>query len=412
MLVSPSQVQGNGVTYRHFGGSNPSTSTVALSDKVCSRHTTEKTLIHPTLYKRTSTGATQIWYREQVGAKYRTVSGQIDGKKVESGWTTAQPKNVGRANATTAEEQADLEIAADYKKKLAQGGYHESIDNIDEAKFYKPMLAKNYNDYPLQPGEVRYSQPKLDGVRCIAMKSGLFTRQGKELEACPHIHAQLQPFFEKNPTAVLDGELYADKLAQDFNKIISLVRKKKPAQANLDESARTVEYHVYDYPSYEGTFAERSDALFEGLRGIGGMIKLVATCKVESVQDLDDLYGMYIEDGYEGQMVRSDDTLYEQKRSKSLLKRKEFNDAEYKVVEICEGEGNRTGMAGFITYELGDGRTFGSGIKGTHEYCKGLLKEAADYVGGTGTVQYFGLTPDGVPRFPVTVALFKGERDI
>ncbi len=370
-------------------------------------------MIHPTLYKRTSTGATQIWYREQEGDKYRTVSGQKDGKKVTSGWSTASAKNVGRSNATTAIEQADLEIAADYKKKLAQGGYHESLDEIDTAKFYKPMLAKNYNDYPFKPGETVFSQPKLDGVRCLAMKSGLFTRQGKPIEAVPHISAALSGFFAENPEAVLDGELYCDKLNNDFNKIISLVRKKSPDAARLQEAADTIQYHVYDYPTWVGNFADRQQALSAAMHKHDPLnVITVETRKVQTLEVLDEAYASYMKDGYEGQIVRRNIAPYEQKRSSQLLKRKEFNDAEYTVVEIVEGNGNRSGMAGYITYKLNDDETFGSGIKGSHDYCIELLKNADDYVGGTGTVQYFGLTPDGVPRFPVTVALFKGDRDI
>ncbi|MCK4501332.1 hypothetical protein KAU11_12600, partial [Candidatus Babeliales bacterium] len=51
-----------------------------------------------------------------------------------------------------------------------------------------------------------YSQPKLDGVRCIASKDGLHTRGGKSIVTCLHIEEQLQPFFEKFPDEILDGE--------------------------------------------------------------------------------------------------------------------------------------------------------------------------------------------------------------
>lgn len=366
-----------------------------------------------TLYKRTSTGAIQEWHREIDGNKYRSVSGQIDGSKVESGWTVAQPKNEGKSNATTAEQQAQIECDAAYVKKLAQGGYHETIDGIDSPKFFKPMLAKSYDDYPVTSFTNVFSQPKLDGVRCIATIDGLWSRQGKPIDAVPHISDALAPFFEKNPDAILDGELYADKLAQDFNKIISLVRKVNPSAERLAEAAEIVEYHIYDYPSWDGTFASRYVALCDATLGaIDPMIKLVETATVGSQEHLDELNGAYLEAGYEGQMVRINNAGYENKRSKQLLKRKVFEDREFTVVEIVEGGGNRSGMAGYVTYELGDGRTFGSGIKGSHDYCRELLRDKDRYAGGTGTVKFFALTPDGVPRFPVTVALYDGKRDV
>ena len=87
---------------------------------------------HDTLYKKTVTGATQIWYIESDGAMYRTISGQIDGKHVTSEFTICLPKNIGKKNETSAEQQCLLEVEALYKKKLAQGNYNTEIEDIDE----------------------------------------------------------------------------------------------------------------------------------------------------------------------------------------------------------------------------------------------------------------------------------------
>ena len=99
----------------------------------------------PTLYKRTTVGKIQEWTIEVVGDKYRTISGQQDGKKITNNWTTCYPKNVGRANATTGEEQAVNEAVAKHQKKVKEG-YCHSLTNIDKKKFYVPMLAKEFKD--------------------------------------------------------------------------------------------------------------------------------------------------------------------------------------------------------------------------------------------------------------------------
>lgn len=368
--------------------------------------------VMPTLYKKTSTGATQIWYREVDGDRYRSISGQIDGKKTASGWTVCEGKNVGRSNETSPEEQAELECAADYTKKLAQGGYHESLEDINTAKFFKPMLAESYDKhFPGFGGSNIHSQPKLDGVRCIATRDGLSTRQGKPIVAVPHIAEALKPYFNDHPDAILDGELYAQDLHDDFNKIISLVRKVNPDPKRVAEAAAVIQYWVYDIPSIEAPFVHRYNGVSH-LTGLGECIQIVDTTIVPDQQLLDDMMSEYLEEGFEGQIIRVSGAHYENKRSKQLLKRKNFIDQEYKVVEIQEGEGNRAGIAGTVVYELGDGRTFRSGIKGSYEYCDQLLKDKENYVGGEGTVRYFQLTPGGVPRFPVTVALFEDKRDV
>ena len=171
-----------------------------------------------TLYKKTTVGKTQTWTIEVSENKFRTISGQSDGKKITNKWTICEAKNVGKKNATTGETQAIKQAEAKHKKKL-ESGYHYDVENIDKKRFYEPMLAqdfKNKNREKEVMGEINqsvfgaavFSQPKLDGIRCIAMREGLFTRTGKEIVAVPHIHEALEPFFDKYPSAVLDGELY------------------------------------------------------------------------------------------------------------------------------------------------------------------------------------------------------------
>ena len=65
----------------------------------------------------------------------------------------------------------------------------------------------------------------------------------------------------------------------------------------------------------------------------------VNTDAVYTRDRLDTLYTYYLTEGYEGQIIRYD-TPYEQKRSKNILKRKEFIDEEFDVVGVEEGLGN------------------------------------------------------------------------
>lgn len=358
----------------------------------------------PTLYSRTSTGSVQQWTIEVSGDRYRTIHGLTDGKKQTAEWTVAKPTNVGRANERDAIAQAEFEARAVWKKKV-ESGYYEDIESIDRPAFIEPMLAQKYEDRKDTMVFPVWSQPKLDGIRCICTRHGMFSRNGKKIVAAPHVLQALARFFQKHPKVILDGELYADKLANDFNKICSLVKKLKPTEQDLQESARTIEYHVYDMVDTNLTFSERTFWLTEHLsHGFPSQVRLVSTERVRDQTTLDSLYGTYLTAGYEGQMVRIDGK-YEQKRSKYLLKRKEFQDAEYVVVEIGAGEGNRTGTAGYAILRNYDGSVFRSNIKGSHEFLSELLLNREDVIGRKATVQYFNLTPDGVPRFPYVIAI-------
>jgi DNA ligase 1 len=111
----------------------------------------------------------------------------------------------------------------------------------------QPMLAYKVDKKPVDWSEKVFMQPKLDGVRCVISKDGAYSRTGKEWLNIHHITANLGPFFEKYPDVVLDGELYNHELKNDFEKIISLVRKTKPKYSDRVESAGYVQFHCYDY---------------------------------------------------------------------------------------------------------------------------------------------------------------------
>jgi len=357
-----------------------------------------------TIYKKTKTGATQEWTIEIVGNKYRTISGQTDGKKITNEWTIVYGKNEGKANETTDNEQCMKEAIAKRTKKL-ESGYFESIHNIDEQQYFEPMLASKWEDskdkitYPI------YSQAKLDGIRCIVTSEGMFSRNGKAIISAPHIFESLKPLFKTNPDLIFDGELYADKFANDFNKIVSLVKKTKPTDADLKESKKNIEYHIYDLPSSDKNFVHRAydlGILFETRSELHPHCKLVDTRKVEDENSVMEQYELLVEAGYEGQMLRLDKK-YENKRSKSLMKHKSFVDEEYIILDIVEGEGNRTGTAGYMVFETAEGKRFKSNVKGTWDETAEMLKNKKKLIGKQATIKYFNLTPDGIPRFPYVI---------
>jgi DNA ligase-1 len=357
-----------------------------------------------TIYKKTKTGATQEWTIEVSDNKYRTHSGQVGGQITTNVWTVVYGKNEGKANGTTDNEQALKEAIAKRTKKL-ESGYFESITNIDTKQYFEPMLAAKWEDYKDKLTYPIYSQAKLDGIRCILTKDGMFSRNGKPIISAPHIFDSVKPLFETNPNLIFDGELYADKFANDFNKIVSLVKKTKPTADDLKESKELIEYHIYDLPSSDKNFIQRAydlAILFETRSELHPHCRIVETYKVPSEDVVTELYEKYVEEGYEGQMLRLDGK-YENKRSKNLLKHKSFVDEEYTILDICEGEGNRTGTAGYMVFETAEGKPFKSNVTGTWDETAEMLKSKKQLIGKQATIKYFNLTPDGIPRFPFVI---------
>jgi len=363
---------------------------------------------YPTLYHIDENDNIRVWWMEQEGDKYRTVSGIEDGQLVISEWKLTKAKNVGRANATTAEEQAASEIESQYTKKRDRK-YHDSKETISEgSKIIEPMLAEKYKGWDKSWNYV-YSNPKLDGIRCIATRYGLFSRQGKPIVSVPHIIRALEPVFEINPNLVLDGELYNHDLKENFNELVSLARQSKPTQADWDKSEQMIQYHIYDAISSSNfsdryTFVENEVVNYLSSFCIH---KVEAKC-IENQEQLDAEYAELLSAGYEGQMIRIN-MPYQQKRSKFLLKRKEFLDEEFEVLDILEGQGNWSGYAKSVRCKTSEGVIFNAGIKGTQEFTRNLLLTNKPK---TATIRYQNKTPDGSLRFPVAVAFYDGERDV
>ena len=357
-----------------------------------------------TIYKKTQTGATQEWTIEVSDNKYRTHSGQCGGQITTNAWTVVYGKNEGKANGTTDNEQALKEAIAKRTKKL-ESGYFEDITNINTKQYFEPMLAAKWEDckdkitYPIA------SQAKLDGIRCIVTSEGMFSRNGKAIISAPHIRESLEGLFKKHPDLIFDGELYADKFANDFNKIVSLVKKTKPTDADLKESEKQIEYHIYDLPSSNNNFIKRMydlGILFSTYLNLHPYCRIVETYSCNNEDEVMELYEGYVEKGYEGQILRLDKN-YENKRSKNLLKHKSFVDDEYTILDIVEGEGNRTGTAGYMVFETIDGKPFKSNVKGTWDETAEMLKNKKKLIGKQATIKYFNLTPDGIPRFPYVI---------
>lgn len=359
----------------------------------------------PTLYARTNTGAVQQWTIEAHNNSYRTTFGQVDGKLQTTNWTECYETNTGRSNQRTPEQQALFEAKALWKKKK-DSGYFESIEEIDKPTFVEPMLAKNYEDYKESLSLPVFSQPKLDGIRCIVNKEGMFTRNGKRIESCPHIFNDLQKFFVNQPTLVFDGELYNHDLKHDFNKITSLVKKTKPTIEDIKESLQLVQYWIYDIVDANKLFGERIKWIVSNIQGSHELSLIaVPTAFPSNQQQVDRFYEDYTKHGFEGQMIRLD-TKYENKRSKNLLKRKEFQDGEYTILDVIEGEGNKANMAGAMVFQNELGISFNSNIKGSRDFLKEVWKNKNQLIGEQATVKYFNLTPDNkVPRFPYVVAI-------
>lgn len=370
----------------------------------------QSSILSDILYKQDSKGKIRTFQMEISGGSYRTITGLLDGAKVTTEWTECKPKNVGRSNATTPEVQAIYEVNAKYTNKVSLEHYSYDIEDAmaTRHKYFSPMLAETAADinWEMQDGVDVILDPKLDGMRMVTQLSIAHSRKGKPIAASMEIQSNLADFFAEYPTVTLDGELYNHEYHADFQTLMKLFRKEKPNESELEEMLKVAEYHVYDMFDSANpgmTALERKQWLDKNLKPLNiPKVYIVQWQLVSTISDYKQALDKNLEDGYEGSIVRIPSSLYVNKRSKSLIKIKIFDDAEYVIEAILPGKGNRGNIAGSVVVNV-NGTLVGCGIRGNRDYFKTLLDNASFYVGLRATVRFFGFTDDGKLRFPVVV---------
>lgn len=356
----------------------------------------------PKLFKISSVGAQQEWEISTEDNVIVTKWGRVGGKIQETRDVIKEGKNQGRSNETSPKQQAEAEATSQWEKKL-KSGYVKSLDAAEAGEVddvieggVSPMLAKRFDEQGDKIVYPAFAQPKFDGHRCLAVVDGkgvctLWSRTRKPITGLPHIVKAIEELDLKN--MVLDGELYNHDYRNNFEALTSFIRNPEPK-----EGYEVVQFHVYDIAG-SGSFRYRNGQLNMIVR-----YEPLVRVETKEVNDEDELMEFFedcLAKGYEGAMVRNAAGLYVNKRSVDLLKIKEFQDAEFEIVDVEEGRGKLAGKAIFVCQNK-QGTRFKAKMKGNQDELAKYWKKPALAVGRMLTVQYQGMTgKSGVPRFPV-----------
>ena len=372
----------------------------------------------PKLFKKTSTGAIQEWQvsAEELNGIATIINyyGQVGGKIQESREQVLEGKNTGRANATTAMEQAEAQAKSRWEKQLKKG-YAQTIedaqagvvDDCIEGGVFQILAHKFWE----QGHKIKFpalAQPKLDGHRCTSQyENGVVTmwsRTRKPILSIPHIVECLENCGLADR---FDGELYNHDYKENFEDLTSLITPDEPR-----EGYENIQYHVYDLALPNLCNYDRNIILDNWRKQFEGTpVHIVETRVVNSKEELLQAYEDFMEQGYEGAIVRNFDGMYVNKRSYDLQKVKVFDDDEFRIVDIKIGtKGIMAGKAIFICertredQQLPAGVTFDVKLKGKMDDLKLYADDKSKVVGKIVTVQYQGYTrKNKKPRFPVAL---------
>jgi DNA ligase-1 len=380
----------------------------------------------PTLYKLNSQGKLMQWDISVDGTAITTTYGQVGGALQTTTDVVSEGKNLGRKNATTAEEQAAAEAKSSWEIQQRIKGYvadaarAERGEN-DRVGGYEPMLAQKFFDSVKPDGKIekggkakiRYPaavQPKLDGMRAPGDGDGetidLFSRNGKPIKAVPHLAAELSEAFAGR-TARPDGELYNHEFKADFEELISIVRKGK----EIDKD-RKMQYHMYDIAGTGEPFLVRSAGLRQLLCNEDGSprfkyLRFVETRIVQNEAEAVAACEEFLDLGYEGAIIRNLDSDYqEDTRSWDLQKMIIYLEDEFEIADdFEEGTGKLMGHVGAFWLKTKDGRPFKCKMGGKTETLKAMFDDHSLWKGKKMTVKFKGWTKAQVPRCPVGKAI-------
>ncbi len=405
-----------------------------------------------TLYKRDSKGKTRVWSiyveRTESGPGHTVTeispallvinAGLLGGKLVEQKYTIAAGKNIGKSNETTPYQQAVSEAESKIEAQR-KDGYVDRVDELKDAKVLgsglkEPALAHKYHPQGKQSNSKTLDQLKIrgkkmglqrkkDGNRAyvVIIPNGTLlpdieyrNRKTQLYEYnFPNLTVELQTSYAicygvaNTETIILDGEFFTRMVS--FNKLNGILKAKtlKPGYKEVLDSCT---FHLFDKVS-EKNYIERHKEI-ECFAS-----PLVEVEEYEIVEATEENFLAYLRkvqaEGEEGAMIRALDQPYKFGRSYDLLKYKDDQTEDYKILGFEEHAAG--GMVGAIVMEvLGnlkdrDGKlitSFKAGTTGlSHEESREMWQNQKDYIGFIGTVRFFELSEYGIPRFPKFVGI-------
>lgn len=319
---------------------------------------------------------------------WRTTKDGGTSKVVESEPYEVYAKNMGKKNETTPEEQARLEMNSIEQKKIDKG---YAKPGTKSKVLPQPMLAHKFKEYEDKIDFPAFIQPKLDGNRRLYDGTKSWSRGGKLFldEVVKHLDFDTEGH-------IIDGEIMlpVGALVQDSNSAIKKARK---------ESGQLC-YYVYDIMDDTIPFLERNILLSRLMKkNTNPNIIYVPTIKVSDTSEIWEQHNKWVKEGFEGTMIRNLSGMYDfGHRSYDLQKLKDFIDAEYKVVDVVDGEGKFRGKAMFECV-MDSGKEFTATPQGTFAVKEAMFKNKKKYIGKYVTVRYFSTTKEGKPFHGVAI---------
>ena len=340
----------------------------------------------------------------------------------------------GKAKRTLL-EQATLEFNS-HLRKYKDKGYKELSGNIEDYTLdqlnlilpkettdsngnLKPMLAIDYNKVAVKTFEkpIWWASRKIDGTRAmIFYKDGIIqtsSRGGKDYDfSMRHItnHPKLIKFFENHPEYILDGEIYIHGRPLQYISGVAKIKKEDPR-------CKELEFWIYDLVMPDVIFEKRLEILKDIKKELNLIfaptqpyetnelqIRMVPHTFMSGWVKLKNLHDSYVEEGFEGLVIRNKDKEYgiDKRSATYMIKIKSYKDAEFEITGFSEGLREEDMV---FTCKTKEGKEFKAKPIGSREIKQQYRNDMDDLIGKMATVKFFYYSEDNVPLQPVLKAI-------
>ncbi len=381
--------------------------------------------MNTTLYQLDSSGNAKVWNisvsNEGTHSLITVRSGRLNGKMVENSAIVSAGKNSGKVNFTGHYTQAVSEAESKVKSQLRKGYVYDLKDakssSVLGSGIPAPMLANKYCPDGSQNGSKTLAQlkltgkkiivqPKLDGNRCmIKIENGTataFTRKGDVMPVqLNHILDDLLKvdIFPLEPI-ILDGELFSTEIS--FNNLNGLIKRVTVSKEDI-EQRKLIKFHLYDVMTDDG-YEIRKDIITPFASE--NVVVVPSYPIIATDNNIKEYLEAFLSEGHEGLMIRQLGIGYENKRTWQLCKVKIFEDEEFQLIGFAEDV--RGGFVGAFVMRDSQGNIFNAGASGQAvDERTEMWNNQSAYIGKQATVNFFGKSEYGIPRFPK----FKGVRE-
>ena len=258
---------------------------------------------------------------------------------------------------------------------------------------------------------------KLDGFRYrieLQDEPIYYSSSGDIVPGFPHITAHIKTVYATNPDyyrgKILDGEMYNHKLKTEFG--FNIIQQACSTRKNLTpdkiELRSQMQFHIFD-TCMDVALKYRKDFILPFANGTD-IINVQTYYVIANVTVIEEYMTKFLDEGYEGLMIRFLDMPYEYDRSYQLYKYKPEEDDEFEIVDFERSIQGET-LGAFIC-KMSDGRTFRADTMdelGTDAMKQYIWNHKNEYLGKWVNVKFMEYTFDGKPRHPKARYLRKGK---